>query len=109
MEVEGRKDDKLRRKREEESRKRGMVGEERKAINIKESGLESTKKFETCLEIHRKLEEKQTKSPFIMGEGAMQLSSGWGFVENGYIDGTNFGENMVFNVAKAANCNELVE
>ena len=105
MEVEGRKDDKLRRKREEGSRKRGMVGEERKDINIKESGLENTKKFETCLEIHRKLEEKQTKSPFIMGEGAMQLSSGWGFVENRYTDGTN----MVFNVAEADNCNELVE
>ena len=39
----------------------------------------------------------------------MQLSSGWGFVENGYIDGTKFGENMDFTVAKAANCNELVE
>ena len=39
----------------------------------------------------------------------MQLSSGWGFVENGYIDGTNLGENMVFNVAEADNCNELVE
>ena len=108
MEVEGRKDDRLRRKREEESRKRGMVGEKRKDNN-KETGIENIKKFETCLEFHRELEERNTESTFILGEGAMQLSSGCGFVENRYMDGTKFGETIDFTVAKAANCNELVE
>ena len=85
-----------------------MVGEKRKDNN-KETGIENIKKFETCLEFHRELEERNTESTFIFGEGAMQLSSGCGFVENRYMDGTKFGETLDFNVAKSANCNEFVE
>jgi hypothetical protein len=104
MEVEGRKDDRKRRKREEEETKSKR---KKRSANTKEMVIGSIEKFDSCLDNQRELEGEITESLLILGEGAIQLSSG--FVENGYLDGTNSdGEKCdILIVAKATNCKEM--
>ena len=102
MEVEGRKDDRKRRKREEEETK----SKRKRSANTKETVMGSIEKFESCLDIQRELEGENAESLLILGEGAIQLSSG--LVENKYLDGTNLdGNQEIIIVVKTANFNEM--